>query len=67
MIKFRDLLATARASKLDGLVLMATLIATVALDLISSLLIGLLLFLLLRRTKLSKKDIALDEDQTLGD
>ena len=67
MIRIDELRQTARQSKLDALVLVITLVATVLLDLISALLIGLALYLLLRNTKLSKRLIPLDAEETLGD
>jgi MFS superfamily sulfate permease-like transporter len=48
-------------------VLIVTLVATVVLDLISALAIGLLLYLALRKTKLSKRLIPIDAEETLGD
>lgn len=67
MIRIDELKATASQSRLDGLVLMVTLLATVILDLISALAIGLVLYLALRKTKLSKRLIAIDSEETLGD
>ncbi|MEY4944501.1 MAG: hypothetical protein RL384_445 [Actinomycetota bacterium] len=67
MIRIEELRATSRQSKLDGLVLIVTLVATVVLDLISALAIGLLLYLALRKTKLSKRLIPIDAEETLGD
>ena len=67
MIRIDELRATARQSQLDALVLIVTLVATVLLDLISALLFGLLLYVLLRKTKLSKRTIPIDSEETLGD
>lgn len=67
MVRIEELKKTARISRLDGWVLVITLIATVVLDLISALLIGLTIYLLLRKTKLSKKLIPIDQEETLGD
>ena len=67
MIRIEELKRTAGQSKLDGIVLIITLIATVALDLISALLIGLILYLILRTTKLSRRMTTIDEEETLGD
>ena len=47
--------------------LLATLVATVVLDLISALLIGLSLYLTLRRTRISKRLVPIDSEDTLGD
>lgn len=49
------------------LVLVITMIATVALDLISALAIGLLLYLVLRRTRLTYTTPVIDSEETLGD
>lgn len=67
MIRFRELRDTAGQSPLDGLVLLTTMLATVMFDLISAMLGGLLLYILLRRTTLSKRTIAIDAEETLGD
>lgn len=67
MIRIDELRRTASQSRLDAMVLVITLIATVTLDLISALLIGLLLYLGLRKTKLSVRLIPIDEEETLGD
>lgn len=67
MIRIEELRETAAQSKLDAMVLLVTLVATVALDLISALIIGLVLYLLLRKTKLSTRRIATDAEETLGD
>jgi MFS superfamily sulfate permease-like transporter len=63
----RELIYTASRSRLDMLVLVITMIATVALDLISALAIGLLLYLVLRRTRLSYLTPVIDSEETLGD
>ena len=67
MIRVRELVFTARQSRLDMLVLIITLIATVALDLISALAIGLALYLTLKRSRLSYRTPVLDAEETLGD
>ncbi len=67
MIRIEELKATASKSRLDGLVLTITLLATVLLDLISALAIGLLLYLALRNTKLSNRLVPTDPEETLGD
>jgi SulP family sulfate permease len=67
MVKIRELRLTARGSRLDALVLIATLIATVFLDLISALVIGLIIHLALRKTRISKRRVPIDPDETLGD
>ena len=70
MIKPRELLALAKETRLDAIVLMSTFAATVFIDLISAVIIGLLISLALRRTKLAKIDRrypVVDELETLGD
>lgn len=67
MIRIEELKATARKSRLDGLVVTVTLASTVLLDLISALSIGLLLYIALRNTKLSNRMIPTDSEETLGD
>ncbi len=70
MVKPSELRALARESKLDALLLAATFVATVLLDLISAVLIGLALFLVLRRTRFAGVDRRyppVDKKETLGD
>lgn len=67
MIKIDELIITAKQSRLDLIVLVMTLIATVVLDLISALAIGLLIYLALRRTKLSYRVPPIDPEETFGD
>ena len=70
MIKPRELLKLAKESKLDALVLFCTFIATIAIDLISAVIIGVALTLLLRKTRLAKIDRRyppVDQKETLGD
>jgi SulP family sulfate permease len=70
MIKPRELLALAKESRLDAIVLLCTFAATVFIDLISAVIIGLLISLALRKTKLAKIDSRyppVDELETLGD
>ena len=70
MIKPRELIALAKETKLDALVLVCTFAATVFIDLISAVIIGLLISLALRKTKLAKIDRRyppVDDQETLGD
>lgn len=70
MIKPKELFALAKESYLDALVLVCTFIATIAIDLISAVIIGVVLTLLLRKTRLAKIDRRyppVDEKETLGD
>ena len=70
MIKPRELIELAKETKLDALVLICTFIATVFIDLISAVIIGLAISLALRKTKLAALDRRyppVDEDETLGD
>ena len=70
MVKPRELWNLARLSRLDAIVLVATFIATVALNLISGVIIGLALALALRKTKLgriSRTYPVVDDTETLGD
>jgi SulP family sulfate permease len=67
MVRIEELRATARESRLDGFVLIVTLVATVLLDLISALLIGLAIYALLRKSKLKARAIPIDQEETLGD
>ena len=70
MIKPKELLALAKETRLDALVLVCTFIATIAIDLISAVIIGLVLSLALRKSKLAKIDRRyppIDEKETLGD
>lgn len=70
MVKPRELLHIARISRLDAIVMIATFIATVALNLISGVIIGLILALSLRKTKLGRLSRiypVVDATETLGD
>jgi SulP family sulfate permease len=71
MIKPRELLKLARESYLDAMILVATFITTIFVDLISAVLLGLALSLILRKTKLAKvidrRLPPIDEKETLGD
>ena len=70
MIKPRELMKLAKESNLDALVLTCTFIATIAIDLISAVILGLALSLALRKTKLAAIDRRyppVDEKETLGD
>ena len=57
MVKPHELIELLRKSRLDALVLTTTLIATVFVDLITAVLLGLVLSLVLRRTRLAKTDV----------
>ena len=70
MVKPRELWRLARVSWLDAIVLVATFAATVALNLISGVIIGVALALALRKTKLgriSRTYPVVDDTETLGD
>lgn len=67
MVKLSELWHVMRGSRLDALVLTATAIATVALDLTTGLFIGLVLWLILRKSRLSRAEPLVDQDETLGD
>jgi SulP family sulfate permease len=70
MVKPKELLHIARISWLDAIVMVATFISTVALNLISGVIIGLILALALRKTKLgrlSRTYPVVDATETLGD
>ena len=70
MVKPRELWHLARVSWLDAIVLVATFAATVALNLISGVIIGVALALALRKTKLgriSRTYPVVDDTETLGD
>lgn len=67
MVRPRELVTTAQTSKLDGMVLVITLVATVALDLISALALGLVIYLALRKTRVSRRTPKIDELETFGD
>ncbi|MEO0060627.1 MAG: hypothetical protein RL343_245 [Actinomycetota bacterium] len=54
MVKPRELLELIRSSRLDALLLATTLVATVFIDLITAVLLGLVLSLTLRRTRLAR-------------
>ena len=54
MVKPRELWHIARISWLDAIVMVATFVATVALNLISGVIVGLILALTLRKTKLGR-------------
>ena len=57
MVKPRELLELVRKSRIDALVLTTTLIATVFIDLITAVLLGLVLSMMLRRTRLAKTEV----------
>ena len=70
MVKPSELKALFKESKLDALLLVATFALTIALDLISAVIVGLILFLLLRKTRFSSVDRRyppVDKKETLGD
>ena len=70
MVKPTELLALARESKLDALLLIATFVATIVFDLITAVLVGLVLFLALRKTGLAAVDRRyppVTKEETLGD
>jgi SulP family sulfate permease len=71
MIKPRELLKLARESYLDAMILVATFITTIFVDLISAVLLGLALSLILRKTRLAKvidrRLPPVNEKETLGD
>jgi MFS superfamily sulfate permease-like transporter len=67
MIKIEQLKFTARRPSLEAMVPFTTITATVFLYLISALAIGLVIYLALNNTKLSKHRIQIDEQETLGD
>jgi SulP family sulfate permease len=70
MVKPGELLHIARISWLDAIVMVATFIATVTLNLISGVIVGLGLAFALRKTKLgriSRTYPVVDEAETLGD
>ena len=70
MVKPSELAKIARISWLDAIVLVATFTATVALNLISGVCVGLILALALRKTKLgrlSRTYPVVDAAETLGD
>ena len=57
MIKPREVIELIKKSRLDALLLITTLIATIFVDLISAVLIGLVLSLMLRRTRLARTQV----------
>jgi SulP family sulfate permease len=70
MIKPRELMKLAKETKLDAIVLLGTFAATIFIDLISAVILGLLISLALRKTKLAQIDRRyppVDERETLGD
>jgi sulfate permease, SulP family len=70
MVKPKELIHTAKQSWLDAIVMAATFIATVALNLISGVIVGLVLAMSLRKTKLgrlSRTYPVVDDTETLGD
>jgi SulP family sulfate permease len=70
VIKPTEVMITMRNSKLDAIVFTVTFAATVFADLISAVVIGTLLWLVLRKTKLadlSRRVPSIDAAETLGD
>ena len=70
MINPQELVALAKETRLDAIVLAATFLATIFIDLISAVIIGLILSLALRRTRLAALDRRyppIDKLETLGD
>jgi len=67
MVKPSELKHTFAQSRLDGLVLVATLVVTVFYNLTAAVAVGLVLFLGLRGTRLSKANSPIDDEETLGD
>jgi len=67
MIKPSELMHTIRQSRLDGIVLLATLAVTVFANLTAAVGVGLVLFIGLRRTRLNDAEVPVDQEETLGD
>ena len=67
MVKPSELKHTFGQSRLDALVLVATLVVTVFFNLTAAVAVGLVLFVGLRGTRLSKASSPIDEEETLGD
>lgn len=67
MVKVGELRKTAGQSHLDGIVLGATLLVTVVSNLTAAVVVGLVLFIGLRKTRLSLRSTPIDDEETLGD
>jgi len=67
MVRIGELKATARGSRLDAIVLVATLLVTVFSNLTAAVITGLVLFIGLRKTRLSERATPIDDEETLGD
>ncbi|MFM5904768.1 MAG: SulP family inorganic anion transporter [Micrococcales bacterium] len=67
MVKFSELAKTIRSSRLDALIFWVTLIATVLTDLTTAVILGGVIWLALRKSRLSVVEPVIDEDETLGD
>ena len=70
MIKIGELVELAKESTLDAVLLITTFAMTIAFDLITAVLIGLILFLVLRKTRLAQVDRRyppVDSKDRLGD
>lgn len=67
MIKPSELMHTVKRSRLEAVVLVATLAVTIVANLTAAVAVGLVLFIGLRRTSLSKSAVPIDDEETLGD
>jgi sulfate permease, SulP family len=67
MIKPSELKHTLRQSRLDAVVLISTVAVTILANLTAAVAVGLVLFIGLRRTSLSKSAVPIDDEETLGD
>lgn len=67
MVRFSELKKTAAKSRLDALVLILTFAATLVFDLITALGIGLIVYLVLRKSKLAISQLRIDSEETFGD
>ncbi|MFM6980898.1 MAG: SulP family inorganic anion transporter [Micrococcales bacterium] len=67
MIKPSELLKTAKASPLDAIVLVITLLATIFTNLTTAVIIGGIIWFALRKTRLKTTEPPVDQDETLGD
>ena len=67
MVRFSELKKTAAKSKLDALVLILTFAATLVFDLITALGIGMVVYLVFRKSKLAISQLRIDAEETFGD
>ncbi len=67
MIKIKELKAEASQSRLDAVILVATLLTTIFVDLITAVALGTGLWLLLRNRMPTGREPVVNEDETLGD